>query len=124
MRIINTDNAPKAVGPYSHAVECGGFVYVSGQLGIDQGTGKLGGGFETQTRMALANMGAILDAAGCAIGNIASVDVYLTDMSMFKDFNAIYEEFMAGHKPARAAIQVAGLPLGGLVEVRCVAFCE
>lgn len=118
---VSTKKAPAAVGPYSQAVAAGGFLYVSGQLGLVPETMKLTEGFEAQARQALANLGAILGAAGCAVTDIVSVDVFLTDMAEFKAFNAIYAEFMGGHKPSRAAIQVAGLPLGGMVEVKCVA---
>jgi 2-iminobutanoate/2-iminopropanoate deaminase len=97
-------------------------VYVSGQLGLVPATGAFAGpDFESQARQALANVGAILAAAGCAVTDIVSVDVFVTDMANFKLFNTVYDEFMAGHRPARAAVQVAGLPLGGVVEVKCVA---
>ena len=119
--IIATDQAPAAVGPYSQAVRSGDLVFVSGQLGLDPATMAFPEGFEAQARRSLANMGAILEAAGCAVADILSVDVFLVDMAEFKTFNAIYAEFMGEHKPARAAIQVAALPLGGLVEVKCVA---
>ncbi|HCU68960.1 MAG TPA: reactive intermediate/imine deaminase, partial [Desulfomicrobium sp.] len=76
---------------------------------------------EAQARQALANVGAILSASGCGVTDIVSVDVFVTDLSNFKLFNAIYDEFMAGHRPARAAVQVSALPLGGVVEVKCVA---
>ena len=122
MEFIATDKAPAAVGPYSQAVCAGGFVYVSGQLGLAPATGAFAGpDFEAQARQALANVGAILAAAGCGVSDIVSVDVFVTDLSNFKLFNAIYDEFMAGHRPARAAVQVPALPLGGVVEVKCVA---
>jgi len=122
LEFIATDQAPAAVGPYSQAVCAGGFVHVSGQLGLVPASGQFAGpGFEAQARQSLANVGAILAAAGCAVTDIVSVDVFVTDLANFKLFNAIYDEFMAGHRPARAAVQVAALPLGGVVEVKCVA---
>ena len=122
MEFIATDKAPAAVGPYSQAVCAAGFVYVSGQLGLVPATGAFAGpDFEAQARQALANVGAILAASGCGVTDIVSVDVFVTDLSNFKLFNAIYDEFMAGHRPARAAVQVSALPLGGVVEVKCVA---
>ena len=122
MEFIATDEAPAAVGPYSQAVRAGGFVYVSGQLGLTPATGAFAGAdFEAQARQALANVGAILSASGCGVADIVSVDVFVTDLANFKLFNAIYDEFMAGHRPARAAVQVSALPLGGVVEVKCVA---
>ena len=125
MEFIATDKAPAAVGPYSQAVRAAGFVHVSGQLGLVPGTGAFAGqDFEAQARQALANVGAILAAAGCVVTDIVSVDVFVTDMANFKLFNTIYDEFMAGHRPARAAVQVAALPLGGVVEVKCVALAR
>ncbi len=121
LTFVHTEKAPAAVGPYSQAVQAGGFVFVSGQLGLDPASMTLREGFEAQARQALANIGAILAQAGCAVTDIVAVDVFLLDMAEFKNFNGIYAEFMGTHKPARAAIQVAGLPLGGLVEIKCVA---
>jgi len=122
---IATDKAPAAVGPYSQAVRAGGFLYVSGQLGLAPATGQFAGAdFEAQAKQALANMGAILAEAGCAVTDIVSVDVFVTDLANFKLFNGIYDEFMAGHRPARAAVQVSGLPLGGVVELKCVALAR
>ncbi|PKN41769.1 MAG: reactive intermediate/imine deaminase [Deltaproteobacteria bacterium HGW-Deltaproteobacteria-18] len=122
---IATDKAPAAVGPYSQAVRAGGVLYVSGQLGLAPATGQFAGAdFEAQAKQALANMGAILAEAGCAVTDIVSVDVFVTDLANFKLFNGIYDEFMAGHRPARAAVQVSGLPLGGVVELKCVALAR
>lgn len=122
LHCISTDQAPAAVGPYAQAMVAGDFVYISGQLGLVPGTGQfIGQDFDSQARQALANLGAILHAAGCAVSDIVSVDVFMTDLGNFKNFNTIYANFMAGHTPARAAVEVAGLPLGGLVEVKCVA---
>lgn len=125
LEFIATDKAPAAVGPYSQAVRAGGFVYVSGQLGLVPATGQFAGAdFESQARQALSNMGAILTEAGCVAADIVSVDVFVTDLVNFKLFNGIYDEFMAGHRPARAAVQVSALPLGGIVEIKCVALAR
>jgi len=121
LKFVSTQGAPATVGPYSQAVEAGATVYVSGQLGLIPETMTFPADFEGQARQALRNLGAIIEASGCLIADIASVDVFLVDMSQFKAFNAIYSEFMGDHKPARAAVQVAALPLGGLVEVKCIA---
>ncbi len=118
---IATDKAPAAVGPYSQATVAGGMVYVSGQLGLIPETMKLADGFEAQAKQSLKNLEAILSAAGCSVTDIVSVDVFLVDIGEFKTLNEIYAEFMGDHKPARAAIQVAALPLGGLVEIKCIA---
>jgi 2-iminobutanoate/2-iminopropanoate deaminase len=125
LECIVTDQAPAAVGPYSQAIKAGGMVYVSGQLGLVPGSGQFAGAdFEAQTRQALANMGAILGAAGCCVPDVVSVDVFMTDLANFKLFNSIYDTFMAGHRPARAAVQVSALPLGGVVEIKCVALAR
>ena len=119
--LIHTDKAPTAVGPYSQATASGGMLFVSGQLGIIPAEGKLAEGFKAQTRQALENLKAILEQAGSSLDKVLAVDVFVMDMGRFADLNAIYAEFFSGHKPARAAIQVAGLPLGGLVELKCIA---
>jgi len=125
LEFIATGQAPAAVGPYSQAVRAGGFLYVSGQLGLVPATGQFAGSdFEAQARQALSNMSAILTEAGCATTDIVSVDVFVTDLVNFKLFNGIYDEFMAGHRPARAAVQVSALPLGGIVEIKCVALAR
>ncbi|QGY40870.1 RidA family protein [Pseudodesulfovibrio cashew] len=121
---IHTDNAPAAVGPYSQATQSGGSLYVSGQLGIIPGEEKLANGFEAQARQALSNLKAILEEGGSSLDKVLSVDVFVTDMGRFAELNAIYAEFFGDHKPARAAIEVGGLPLGGLVELKCIALAK
>ncbi|QJB58070.1 RidA family protein [Pseudodesulfovibrio sp. zrk46] len=122
--LVHTDKAPAAVGPYSQATKAGGTLYVSGQLGIIPGEGKLAEGFEAQTKQALENLKAIVEEAGSSLEKVMMVDIFVTDMGKFADLNAIYSEYFTDHKPARAAIEVAGLPLGGLVEIKCVALCS
>ena len=124
IKLINTDKAPAAVGPYSQATAANGMLFVSGQLGLIPGEGKLAEGFEAQTRQALENMKAILEAAGSSLTKVLAVDVFVLDMGKFADLNALYSDFFTNPKPARAAIAVAGLPLGGLVELKCVALAE
>jgi 2-iminobutanoate/2-iminopropanoate deaminase len=119
---IDTAAAPAAVGPYSQAIFSQDLLFVSGQIGLDPATGKLAGeDFETQARQAMKNMGEILTAARLTVHDVVSVDIYLMDMADFAALNSMYEQFMDGNKPARATIQVAGLPLGALVELRCIA---
>lgn len=124
---ISTDKAPAAVGPYSQACAAGGMVFVSGQLGMNPATGAFAQAagddddFKAQARQAMRNLQAIVEASGSDLNHVIAVDVFITDMARFKDFNAIYSDFFIDHKPARAAIEVGGLPLGGLVEVKCVA---
>ena len=121
LNLIATDKAPAAVGPYSQAVAVDGMLYVSGQLGLNPETMTLPASFSDQAEQSLKNLGAILEAAGCSVKDIVSVDVFLVDMGEFKTLNGIYASFMGDHKPARAAVQVAALPLGGLVEIKCIA---
>lgn len=123
MRVITAPNAPAALGPYSHAVEHGGVVYVSGQIGLDPATGKLAGeSFEAQAKQVLANLATVLHAAGCSVHTLLQVDIFLTDMANFPVLNSLYEAFLNGHKPARATVEVAALPAGALVEIKAVAY--
>ena len=125
MDFIITDNAPAAVGPYSQAVRSGNLLFCSGQIGLIPGTKNLAGDdLAAQTRQALANMKAVLDAAGLTPSNVIKTTVFLADMADFAEFNDIYADFFDGHKPARSAIQAAALPLGARVEIECVAVFE
>ncbi len=122
MRTVETDNAPAAIGPYSQAVVAPPFVFISGQLGMDPDTGELvDKKLEPQARQALENMKQILIAAGSDLDRVAAVDVFLTDMSRFMDFNAVYTEYFSSHRPARAVIEVSALPKGAFVEIKCTA---
>ncbi len=121
LHTIHTTAAPAAVGPYAQAVRSGHFLFMSGQLGLDPTTGCLREGMEDQTRQALANVEAILAAAGGTWAEVVSVDVFLTDMGSFAEFNAIYAAVLGEHRPARAVVGVAALPLGAAVEIRAVA---
>ena len=119
---LTTDKAPAAVGPYSQAVVAAPFVFVSGQLGLDPATGELAGeDLARQARQALENVREILTAAGSGLDQVAAVEVFLTDMADFAEFNGLYAEYFTEHKPARAAIAVRALPKGGRVEIKCTA---
>ncbi len=120
-RIIATPDAPKAVGPYSQAVELNGTLYLSGQLPVDPATGRMPEGVEAQTRQSLANLGAILTAAGLTFSDIAKTTVLLADIADFGAMNAVYAEYFPGDKPARVCYQVAALPLGARVEIDAIA---
>ncbi|WP_417016631.1 RidA family protein [Alistipes sp.] len=119
-KIIASPQAPKAVGPYSQAVETGGTLYVSGQLPIDGATGKMAEGIEAQTRQSLTNVGHILREAGYDFSDVVKTTVLLQSMSDFAAMNAVYAEFFTGDKPARMCYQVAALPMGALVEIDAV----
>lgn len=120
-RAVHTDKAPAAIGPYSQAVACGHFAFISGQLGIDPATGVIPDEFAAQTRQALDNLKAVVEAAGSALERVLSVDVYLVDMGNFAAFNEIYASYFSGARPARAVVAVAALPREAQVEIRCVA---
>ena len=120
-KVIATDKAPKAIGPYSQAIEADGLVFTSGQLGLVPETGELAEGVEAQARQALMNIKAVLAEAGLTMDNVVKTTVLLADMADFAAVNAIYAEFFTeGSYPARSAFQVAALPLGGLVEIDTV----
>jgi len=122
--IIHTENAPKAIGPYSQAVKIGNFLYTSGQLGIDPQTGKLGACVECQAHAAMRNIGAILSEAGLEYGNIVKTTIFVADLKDFATVNTVYASYFTGDYPARSCVQVAALPLGGLVEIECIASFE
>ncbi len=125
--IVRSDQAPKAIGPYSIAVKAGGFVYTSGQLGVDPVSGVIvTGGIEAETRQALKNLCVVLDAAGVTCADVVKTTVFLRDMGDFAVMNGIYAEFFTENPPARSAIQVAALPKGAAVEIEAVAVlsCE
>jgi 2-iminobutanoate/2-iminopropanoate deaminase len=118
---ISATNAV-AVGPYSHGVASGGFVFLSGQTPLDPATGSLvEGGAGVQTRQCLANLGAVLAGAGLGFGDVVECNVFLVDMSDFAAMNAVYAEHFEEPYPARTTIGVAALPLGARVEIRLVA---
>ncbi|GAB4487125.1 MAG: RidA family protein [Anaerolineales bacterium] len=120
--VVTSENAPKAIGPYSVAIQTENFVFCSGQLGLDPATGELVSADVTaQTRQALTNLKNVLEAAGSSLDNVVKTTVFLKDMADFPKMNAIYGEFFAETPPARSTIAVAGLPKGGLVEIEATA---
>ncbi|RGX55259.1 RidA family protein [Anaerotruncus sp. AF02-27] len=120
-KIITAQNAPAAVGPYSHAVLAGNTVYTSGQLGADPKTGKLGSGVEEQAKLAFQNLIAVLAEAGMSLSDVTKTTVFLADMGDFAAVNKIYADFFGGHAPARSCVQVAALPKGALFEIEAIA---
>jgi len=115
--------APKAIGPYSHAVTAGNFIFISGQIPIDPATGNfVPGGIKEQTEQVLKNLKAILTHCDLTFGDVAKATIFLTDLAHFQTVNEIYEKALAGAKPARATVQVAALPKGALVEIDMTAF--
>jgi len=125
LKKVHTNNAPAAVGPYSQAMIAGDFVYVSGQLPINPETGKMvTTSIKDQTRQSLENAKAILKEAGTSLENVVKTTVFLQNMGDFGDMNEVYAEFFTDHKPARAAVEVAKLPLGADVEIQMVAYLK
>ncbi|XP_076340522.1 reactive intermediate imine deaminase A homolog UK114 [Tachypleus tridentatus] len=121
-KIINTSHAPKAIGPYSQAVQVGNTLYISGQIGFNPETMKLvEGGTVPQAKQLLQNMGKILEAAGATYNNVVKTTVLLTDMNDFSAVNEVYKEFFNTAFPARAAYQVVCLPAGAKVEIEAIA---
>ncbi len=121
-KIIATENAPAAIGPYSQAVRVNGLVFVSGQLPVDPATGAFAGAdIAAQTRQSLTNLRNILEAAGLTLAHVVKTTVLLKDIGDFAAMNAVYAEFFPEESPARAAFQVAALPKDALVEIEAVA---
>ena len=122
MKVISTQQAPAAIGPYSQAIHVGNLVYTSGQLPIDPATGAFPeGGIKEQTRQSLTNVQAILREAGVSMSQVVKTTVFLADMNDFADMNAVYAEFFAEPYPARSAVAVKTLPKAALVEIEVVA---
>jgi 2-iminobutanoate/2-iminopropanoate deaminase len=122
MEYIHSDDAPKAIGPYSQAVKAGNVIYTSGQVSLDPKTGELvKGDFEAQARRVFENLKAVLKAGGADFRNVAKATVFLTDLGNFQALNAIYAEYFGDHKPARTTVQVAGLPKGAQLEIDLIA---
>lgn len=124
-RIIHTDNAPSAVGPYSQAVVANGMVFTAGQIPLVPATMQLiEGDISVQTRQALDNLTAVLQAANSSLGRAIKVTVFLQDMGDFAAMNAVYAQYFGDDPPSRSAVEVAKLPLGALVEIECIALVD
>ena len=120
-KVIATTAAPGAIGPYSQAIDTGTFVFASGQIPLDPATGVIPEGIEAQTRQSLANVCAILDAAGLTVANVVKTTVFLADMADFAAMNAVYSEVFTEPYPARSAVAVRELPKGVMVEIEVLA---
>ena len=122
MNVICTKNAPAAVGPYSQAIDCGDLVFLSGQIPLVPETGLVAdGGLEAQAHQMFANIKAVLAEAGMSLSNVVKTTVFMTDLSQFAAFNAIYAEYFKAPYPARACVEVSALPKGVLVECELIA---
>ena len=121
-KIIKTNDAPQAIGPYSQAVEAGGFVFASGQIALDPKTGQVvPGGIREQTVRVMENLQAVLSAAGCSFADVVKTTVYLKNMEEFGAFNEVYGSFFPSTPPARATVEAARLPKDVLIEVDAIA---
>ncbi|MCJ7519109.1 MAG: RidA family protein [Anaerolineaceae bacterium] len=123
--VLNTENAPKALGPYSQGIKAGDLIFLSGQLGLDPKTNDFAsGGVAEQTRQALTNLKHVIESAGSRIENVVKTTVFLNDMNDFQAMNAVYGEFFKSEPPARSTVQVAALPKGGMVEIEAIVKVE
>ncbi len=122
MRIISTDRAPDAIGPYSQGVIAGNLLFISGQIAIDPNTNEFfGGGIAAQTKRVLENISAVVQSAGTSIDKIVLCNVYLKDLSDFSAFNEVYAGYFANNPPARVTVEVGNLPKNALVEISAIA---
>ena len=122
LAVINTEEAPKAIGPYSQAIKASGFIFVSGQIPIQPSTGELlTGNIGLQTELVLTNISAILKSAGSDLSKVVKTTVFLKDMKDFAEMNEAYSSFFCDTKPARSTVQVVNLPKDAALEIECVA---
>ncbi|RKX94088.1 MAG: reactive intermediate/imine deaminase [Spirochaetes bacterium] len=120
-KIIETEKAPGAIGPYSQAVEANGFLFTAGQIPVNPETGNIPEGIEAQTRQSLMNVSAVLEAAGLSLSNVVKATVFLKDMNMFAAMNGVYSTFFTKNHPSRSAVEVARLPKDVLIEIEVIA---
>jgi len=121
LRVISTDKAPAAVGPYSQAVAAGGLLFVSGQIPLNPLTGELATEFEAACKQSLENVLQLVTAGGSSLKNVVKVNIYIRDMGKFAILNEIYSSYFKDHKPARAVVEVSNLPKNAPVEIEAVA---
>jgi 2-iminobutanoate/2-iminopropanoate deaminase len=120
--IVYTENAPEPIGPYSQAVEANGLLFCSGQIPVNPATGEMPERVEDQAHQVLANLRAVIEGVGADLEDVVKTTIYLTDLNMFSEVNAIYAEYFGGDgAPARSTVQVAALPKGALIEIEAIA---
>ena len=120
MRVIETNAAPKAIGPYSQAIAVDGWLYSSGQIPLTPGGELVAGGIEEQTEQVFSNLKAVLAEAGASLGDVVKTTVFVQDLNDFARLNGVYERHFGAHKPARSTVQVARLPRDALVEIEVI----
>lgn len=124
-KVIHTENAPEAIGPYSQAIKTGKLIFTAGQICFDPITGELNNpDFESETKQVLNNINAILQEAGSSLKNIVKCTVYLTDLNNFSMINSVFKQYFPEDPPARAAVEVSGLPMNVNVEIDAIASIE
>lgn len=124
-KVISTDKAPKAIGPYSQGVMVGEFLFLSGQLPMDPSTGEMvGGDIEGQTRRVLDNMRGILESQGLSLESLIKTTIFLTDMRNFSKVNEVYGSYFSDNAPARSTVEVSGLPRGATIEIEAIALSK
>jgi len=121
MKVIRTEKAPAAIGPYSQALDLGNMAFLSGQIPIEPNSGQMPEGIREQTLQSLSNVKAVLEEAGLTLSNVVKSTVFLADLSDFAAMNEVYESFFKEPYPARSCVQVAAIPKGAKVEIECIA---
>lgn len=121
MKIIHTQAAPQPIGPYSQGVEINGFLFLSGQIGLNPETGELATGLVQQTLQIVKNIQAVLQSEGCSLPNVVKSTIYLKNMNDFAEFNKIYSEYFKEDPPARTTVEVSALPRNALIEIDVIA---
>lgn len=121
MKVVSTDKAPAAVGPYSQAIVDGGVVYASGQIPMDPATGEMKIDVSEAARQSLTNLKNLLEAAGSDLENVIKVTIFITDMDKFGELNEVYGEFFSDHRPARSCVEVSALPKDAVLEIEAIA---
>ncbi len=124
MKDVNTQLAPKAIGPYVQAKQTGKMLFVSGQLPLNPATGEMAQGIENQTERSLKNLKSILEEAGFSMNDVVKTMCFLSDIADFSAFNKVYSEFFSSNKPARSCVAVKDIPKGALVEIEAIAVKE
>ena len=124
MKIVSTDNAPKAIGPYSQAIRIDGLLYTSGQIPLRADGSKVEGDIAEQTEQVFDNLEAILSSEGITLAQVVKVTVFMTDLAEFASMNQVFAQRFGAHKPARSTVQVAALPTGARVEIEATALTQ
>jgi 2-iminobutanoate/2-iminopropanoate deaminase len=123
-KVIQTNSAPQAIGPYSQAIQVGSMIFTSGQIPLNKDGELIEGGIKEQTTQVIQNLQAVLDAAGCTLADVIKTTVFIKDMNEFAQLNETYEEFFGQSKPARSTVEVARLPKDVRVEIECIALLK